>query len=105
MRRLSLRARLLLGVCVLAALGLAAADVATYASLRSFLVQQVDSALASGHRSVEGGEDRHGPPPEGIDWFGLAGAEGGGVRGQCLVSGCSPPQLPETVRLHLLPNP
>ena len=35
--RLSLRARLVLGVIVLAAVGLAVADIATYASLRSFL--------------------------------------------------------------------
>ena len=44
-RPTSLRARLVLGVIVLAALGLALADVATYASLRSFLFHRTDSAL------------------------------------------------------------
>jgi len=101
MRRLSLRTRLLLGVGILAALGLVAADVATYTSLRSFLVQQVDAGLNAGHPGFEPGGG--GPPPEGIDWVGF-GAQGGGVRGQCLVSNCSPPQLPATVSLRLLPN-
>jgi two-component system, OmpR family, sensor kinase len=45
--RLSLRARLVLGVIALAALGLAVADVATYASLRSFLIQRTDQSLAA----------------------------------------------------------
>ena len=44
-RRLSLRARLVLGVIVLAAVGLTAADVATYASLRSFLLERTDDSL------------------------------------------------------------
>jgi len=43
--RLSLKARLVLGVIVLSAIGLAAADVATYASLRSFLVDRTDETL------------------------------------------------------------
>jgi two-component system OmpR family sensor kinase len=43
--RLSLKARLVLGVIVLSAIGLAAADVATYASLRSFLVERTDETL------------------------------------------------------------
>lgn len=43
--RLSLRARLVLGVIALAAVGLAAADVATYTSLRSFLVGRTDESL------------------------------------------------------------
>ena len=45
--RLSLRARLVLGVIVLAALGLGAADVATYTSLRSFLIDRTNSTLDS----------------------------------------------------------
>ena len=45
--RLSLRARLVLGVIVLAALGLAAADVATYTSLRSFEFDHTDATLDS----------------------------------------------------------
>ena len=49
LNRLSLRARLLLGVFVLAAVGLVAADAATYASLRSFLLDRVDKTLEIGH--------------------------------------------------------
>jgi two-component system OmpR family sensor kinase len=45
-RSLSLRARLILGVIVLAAVGLAIADVVTYTSLRSFLVARVDRNIA-----------------------------------------------------------
>jgi two-component system, OmpR family, sensor kinase len=102
--RLSLRTRLLLGVVLLAALGLVAADVATYTSLRSFLVHQVDVRLEAGHRAAEAPPDERGqgPPPEGIDWAGLQ-QPGGPVVGGCLVSDCSPPQLPATV--HLTPHP
>jgi two-component system, OmpR family, sensor kinase len=92
--RFSLRARLLLGVVLLAALGLATADVATYTSLRSFLVHQVDVRLDAGHVGVEG----DGPPPQGIDWAGV-GTPGGHVAGRCLVDECSPPVLPATVHL------
>src|SRR6266516_2637785 len=53
-RLTSLRARLVLGVIVVAALGLAIADVATSASLRSFLFHRTDSALQSSHPEVEG---------------------------------------------------
>ena len=49
MRRLSLRARLLLGVVVLAALGLVVADAVTYRELRSYLVGQVDTTLQQDH--------------------------------------------------------
>ena len=56
--RLSLRARLLLGVVLLAALGLAAADVATYTALRSFLVGRVDSTLQQDHIEVESAASR-----------------------------------------------
>jgi two-component system OmpR family sensor kinase len=99
-RRLSLRARLLLGVVLLAALGLIAADVATYRSLRSFLVHQVDVRLEAGHGGAEGGP---GPPPQGIDWVGV-GSLDGQVRGRCLVSDCSPPRLPTTIRVADHPN-
>jgi two-component system, OmpR family, sensor kinase len=50
---MSLRARLVLGVIVLAALGLAIADVATYTSLRSFLLHRTDSTLEASHPNVE----------------------------------------------------
>jgi two-component system OmpR family sensor kinase len=53
LRQLSLRARLVLGVAVLATIGLVAADVATYASLRSFLYDRTDGTLDSDHRAVE----------------------------------------------------
>jgi two-component system OmpR family sensor kinase len=65
MRSLSLRARLLLGVVVLAALGLAAADIATYTSLRSFLVSRTDTTLSEEHQAFEGGAgggEGHVPP-------------------------------------------
>ncbi len=80
MRRLSLRARLLLGVCLLAAVGLVAADIATYASLRSFLVQQVDAALESGHQGFGRGGGLGSPPPEGVDWVGFGAQSGGAVQ-------------------------
>jgi two-component system OmpR family sensor kinase len=81
--RLSLRARLLLGVVVLAAVGLIAADLVTYAKLRSFLIQRTDTSLNVAHQAVEAallrpaGEhsDESGPGgngPPGIDV--LAGA-------------------------------
>jgi two-component system OmpR family sensor kinase len=64
--RLSLRARLILGVIALAAIGLVSADAVTYASLRSFLVHRVDSALSAdehiGGAPDGGGRRRPGPP-------------------------------------------
>src|SRR2546427_640444 len=53
MRHLSLRARLVLGVLALATVGLVAADIATYTSLRSFLFDRTDSSLESAHREAE----------------------------------------------------
>jgi two-component system, OmpR family, sensor kinase len=59
--RLSLRARLILGVIALAAIGLVSADAVTYASLRSFLVHRVDSTLASDEHAGGGpGDGGHG---------------------------------------------
>jgi two-component system OmpR family sensor kinase len=70
--RLSLRARLLLGVIAIAAVGLVAADVATYKALSSFLYDRVDSTLNTVHPAVEaalfpspGGGLRPGPDPGG----------------------------------------
>ncbi len=61
--RLSLRARLVLGVMAVAAIGLAAADVATFTSLRSFLLTRTDRSLGgkamSVERSVLGGPGGH----------------------------------------------
>jgi two-component system OmpR family sensor kinase len=62
--RLSLRARLVLGVIVLAAVGLAAADVATYTSLRSFLVERTDTSLEESHRPIEAAVLDHGCPSD-----------------------------------------
>ena len=50
---MSLRRRLVVGVLVLAAIALVGADVATYASLRSFLLSRTDSSLETDHRAVE----------------------------------------------------
>src|SRR5271169_3708525 len=52
--RLSLRARLLLGVIALAAVGLVAADLVTYSKLSSFLIDRTDTALNAAHHAVEG---------------------------------------------------
>jgi two-component system, OmpR family, sensor kinase len=79
---MSLRARLVLGVIVLTALGLAIADVATYTSLRSFLLHRTDSTLEASHPNVENaafgppnGEpdnERHrGPGPAGVGGPGI----------------------------------
>jgi two-component system OmpR family sensor kinase len=98
--RLSLRARLLLGVVLLTALGLVAADVATYTSLRSFLLHRVDVSLEAGHGrpGFDGGGPPPGaPPPQGVDWVGSRPLAGGVVQGRCLVASCSPPNLPQTV--------
>ena len=106
--RLSLRARLLLGVVLLAALGLVAADIATYSSLSSFLFHRVDVGLEAGHRGFEHGApkgqppdhdqgERQGPPPQGVDWYQLRTLSGRVVRGRFLVEGSSPPRLPAKI--------
>lgn len=116
MSRLSLRARLLLGVVLLAALGLVAADVATYQSLGDYLLSRVDNTLNAVHPGVEqtmfgGGHDQHGGPDE------LA-PPGYCVQlrtlgGRTLESPCqeapgetaeSPPRYPSTVSLPAHPN-
>ena len=53
-RSLSLRVRLILGVIALAAVGLVAADFATYSELRSFLMKRTDTSLNEAHVSVAG---------------------------------------------------
>ncbi len=66
MRTLSLRARLLLAVVALAAVGLVAANVATYSSLRAFLLERTDSTLDQTadtlRRPGPGGGIRSAPP-------------------------------------------
>ena len=105
--RLSLRARLLLAVVLLAAVGLVAADVATYASLRSFLVDRVDRTLQTAHVQVEHDAFGHddvgdrsddggrggGPPAQGVDWYQVRTLSGTVVAGGFLVGGGSPPKV------------
>jgi two-component system OmpR family sensor kinase len=52
--RLSLRARLLLGVVALSAVGLTVSAIVTYSSLHSFLIHRTDSSLNDAHQAVEG---------------------------------------------------
>jgi two-component system OmpR family sensor kinase len=61
--RLSLRARLLLGVIALAAVGLVAADLVTYSKLSSFLIDRTDTSLDAAHHAVEGALPRQGGGP------------------------------------------
>ena len=121
--RLSLRARLLLGVFVLAAIGLVAADAATYASLRSFLLDRVDKTLESGHGQAEQTAFPHqrgpgngrtpgtrqppggsGPPAEGINWYQVRTLSGSVVRSGFIVGGGSAPKLPDEIRLPATAN-
>jgi two-component system OmpR family sensor kinase len=113
--RFSLRARLLFGVVLLAAVGLAVADAATYVSLRSFQIDQVDAALNAGHLRVEhlgyppaGGNAPNapasdsrddGPPAQGIDWYEVRTTGGRVVRRRLLVGDGSPPKLPASIQL------
>jgi two-component system, OmpR family, sensor kinase len=107
--RLSLRARLLLGVVALAAAGLAVADAATYTSLRSFLVDRTDESLQEGHFGVErsllghGCGRSEGPPLRGTspgDFVQLRSPDGDVLCSrQTAVYGAapSPPRLPSTM--------
>ena len=99
MRRLSLRARLVLGVFALAAVGLVVSDAVTYTLLRSSLLDRVDATLAAGHGQVEqlllSGGIGTGPPAQGIDWAELATRSGNVRISGPLVRGLgSPPKLP-----------
>src|SRR3954447_11256640 len=80
--RLSLRARLVLGVIAVAVVGLAAADIATYTSLRSFLLTRTDRSLGGGalaaERSLVRGPDDH---PGGGSEHGFGGGSDRGVSG------------------------
>jgi two-component system, OmpR family, sensor kinase len=110
--RLSLRARLVLGVIALATVGLAAADVATYASLRSFLLARTDESLADLRRGVEHDLDRgcsdhdRRAPPGGSpsDFFQLRSSDGTAVcalqvAGYPGSETASPPRLPEIITI------
>ena len=65
-KRLSLRARLMLGVVALAAVGLVAANVATYSTLSSYLLDRTDSTLDQTAQTLRrpgpGGGIRSAPP-------------------------------------------
>jgi len=116
--RLSLRARLVLGVIALAVVGLAAANVATYASLRSFLFDRTDHSLDAAHHAVEQALLRPGPrhgPGGGPRIDALQAAVGGDyielrtLDGAVLQSGTvrdvgtdearAPPRLPKSIAL------
>src|SRR6185437_2245534 len=97
------------------ALGLAVADAATYVSLRSFQIDQVDAALAAGHVQVEhmayppthgfggsGDSDRSSadaPPAQGIDWYAVTTLGGQVVFKHRLVGDDPPPKLPRHVNI------
>jgi two-component system OmpR family sensor kinase len=74
--RLSLRARLLLGVVLLAALGLIAADLATYSSLQSFLLQRVDNTLAADHQGAVHHDFEQGGPGQPNEYVELRSRSG-----------------------------
>ncbi|HUP32640.1 MAG TPA: HAMP domain-containing sensor histidine kinase [Gaiellaceae bacterium] len=107
--RLSLRARLVLGVILLAAVGLAAANVVTYTSLRSFLLDRTDQSLRESRVAIvqelflrgcpEGGPALRGLSPR--TYIELRGADGEVL---CTAQAVpfaeeapSPPDLPEEV--------
>src|SRR5258705_10521281 len=66
-RSLSLRARLVLGVIALAAVGLVAADFATYSELRSFLIGRTDTSLDAAHLAVQSAVFHDAHPGDGGD--------------------------------------
>jgi two-component system OmpR family sensor kinase len=104
MSRLSLRARLVLGVLVLGAIGLVTADAVTYTSLRSFLLTRVDSTLQAEHQGAErAGEGDFGPGGStGSDYVEIRSSSGkvlytSGVPHFPGTTAPSPPKLPTTI--------
>jgi two-component system, OmpR family, sensor kinase len=103
MRRLSLRARLVLAVVALAAVGLLAANVATYSSLRSFLLDRTDSTLDQTAETLRrpgpGGGIRSAPPGTFVQVRSLDGASiVATFSGETLPgASVSSPELPDTV--------
>jgi two-component system, OmpR family, sensor kinase len=110
--RLSLRTRLVLGLLVLAAAGLVAADLATYKSQESFLFDQTDSTLQAEHQLGErlagncspGGGPQQGALPAGF--YVETRALDGRRLAQCgpfSVVGTQPqppPRVPEKIKLQ-----
>ena len=115
--RLSLRARLLLGVLVLASAGLLVADTITYTSLRSFLLDRVDSTLDADHQGAErarfgpgafgGGPRFGGPGGLGADYVQFRASNGKqvlytpGVGHFYGTTAPPPPKLPTTITVPL----
>ena len=103
--RLSLRARLLLGVVVLGLFGLVTADIATYTALQSFLLDQTDTTLQNQHQAFEGG----GRVPPGVYWE-VRAANGSTVLDGPNISVFGPgkappaPQLPSEIHVPARPN-
>ncbi len=107
--RLSLRVRLVLGVIVLGAIGLAVANVATYASLRSFLIDRTDATLEQANPGIEHELEHSGcsggrRPPPGVapgDFVQVRTADGAVACSWQLTplgeSAPSPPALPGTI--------
>ena len=56
--RFSLRTRLLAAVAIVALVGLVVADLATYAALRSFLTDRIDSSLVVRESAADQPVDR-----------------------------------------------
>jgi two-component system OmpR family sensor kinase len=110
-RRLSLRTRLVLGLLVLAAAGLLVADVATYKSQESFLLQQTDQTLQNEHQFADqanNGPDRGGggpgrlPPELYVEIRDLASGKVLSQQGPQAFPGAKaapPPRLPSTISL------
>jgi two-component system, OmpR family, sensor kinase len=97
-----------LGVIALAAIGLVAADVATYSSLRSFLFNRVDNTLNAVHPAVEQSVfHEHGPQPDEIAPAGYC-VQVRTLAGRTVANGCegapgeeaeAAPRYPTTVSL------
>jgi two-component system OmpR family sensor kinase len=110
--RLSLRARLLVGVIALAGIGLVAADVATYSALSSYLLGQVDGTLNQVHVGIEGQvfEDVQNPLPQSPGYCLELVRLSDGKRGSACFApfrGFKPPpepRWPEHVALPTQPN-
>ncbi len=116
--RLSLRARLVLGAVVLCAIGLAIANVATYASLRSFVFDRTDRSLEESHFGIERSVREHGcssdggRPLEGASPGDFVQVRSAGGEVQCSLQvpqfgaeAASPPSLPVTITLPVGEGP
>ena len=103
-RRLSLRARLLLGVVALAAVGLVAANVATYSTLSSYLLDRTDSTLDQTAQTLRrpgpGGGIRSAPPGTFVQVRSLDGDTVVATFSGATLPGASvpAPNLPDAVR-------